>query len=100
MSDLDPNELVLPWSYWDDVVQTELRVNSYPYGGGIAQAGIQLTLGRRSDGQIMAVRLPEDAARKMVLAVLGEITPPPPPLDEDPVAIRLGIARPAGGESQ
>lgn len=61
----------LPWSYWDGVVETELRVDDYPYGGGVAGSGLQLTLGQRSNGQIIAVRLPREAARRLAMAILA-----------------------------
>jgi hypothetical protein len=63
-------DIYLPWSYWDGVVETELRVDDYPYGGGLAGSGVQLTLGRRSDGQIMAVRLPRESAHRLARAIL------------------------------
>jgi hypothetical protein len=61
----------LPWSYWDGIVEIELRVDDYPYGGGIAGSGVQLTLGRRHDGQIMAVRLPAESAQRLARAILA-----------------------------
>lgn len=61
----------LPWSYWDGVVEIELRVDDYPYGGGLAGSGVQLTLGRRGDGQCMAVRLPRESARRLACAILA-----------------------------
>lgn len=64
-------DIHLPWSYWDGVVETELRVDEYPYGVGAVGSGVQLTLGRRSDGQIMAVRLPRESAQRLARAILG-----------------------------
>lgn len=67
--------IVLPWSYWDGVVETELRVTTYPYGAGQPGVGVQLTLESRHLGQTIAIRLPEDTARRMALAVQGATAP-------------------------
>lgn len=63
--------IYLPWSYWDGVVETELRVDDYPYGSGSASSGVQISLGQRHRGQTVAVRLPHDAARRLALAILA-----------------------------
>lgn len=90
-SEMDPNEMILPWSYWDGTVETELRVDSLQFADDASPSIVRVALGRRSDGQTITVRLPAESATRLALAILGELTPPPPPLTEDPVAKRLGL---------
>lgn len=57
----------------DEVVDVELRANSYPYGAGEPGVGVQITLESRHRAQIIAARLPAEEARALALAILGAV---------------------------
>ena len=81
----------LPWNYLDTAVQVQLRATAYPYGGRNPGIGVQLTTESLHAGQTIAIRLPEPEAMRLALAILGVMIPPPPPIEDDPVAKRLGL---------
>lgn len=66
----EPEASRLPFVYQDDVVAVRLRAQLYPYGGGIAQAGVQLTLDQCGYSPV-AMRLPREQARALALAILA-----------------------------
>jgi hypothetical protein len=53
----------------DEVVDVELRANSYPYGGGEPGVGVQITLEHRHRAHIIAARLPAEAALALADAI-------------------------------
>jgi hypothetical protein len=64
------------FTHRDTMVDTELRADTYPYGGGVAGTGLQITLDQPGAG-VLVLRLPAGPARALAEAILTRLSDSP-----------------------